>query len=83
MDLEVNEANIQLTTEELQELRQEQQKGGNEEEVSPGVEDDRCKKGRIPTNELQTILQLWNQLNEVVNKWHPGEAVVSSASSLH
>lgn len=73
MNLEINEANI----EELIEEHDERTKWNHR----------RVKTGELRREKIDkwttAILQLWNQLEETVNKWQPDEAVVTTPTNLH
>jgi len=92
MHLEVDEADIEelveenngeLTTEELQELRIEQENVREEKEEQMSSENENNnKKKTVQTSDIKKILHQWGELKELVNKWHPNQAVVSRATNI-
>ncbi|GFW18151.1 uncharacterized protein TNCV_4006911 [Trichonephila clavipes] len=90
LELEVNEDDIEelimghedeLTTEELQEiLNEEHQK--IQRNVSPS-EQEEDERGPIPTSAFKDLLKKWADVRAMVLKWHPNQADVSRVGDLY
>ncbi|GFW21657.1 uncharacterized protein TNCV_4281721 [Trichonephila clavipes] len=90
LELKVNEDDIEelimghedeLTTEELQEILNEehQETQGN---VSPS-EQEEDERGPMPTSAIKDLLKKWSDVRAMVLKWHPNQADVSRVGDLY
>ncbi|GFV39925.1 uncharacterized protein TNCV_1808371 [Trichonephila clavipes] len=90
LELEVNEDDMEeliighedeLTTEELQEiLNEEHQETRRNVSLSEQKEDER---GPMPTSAIKDLLKKWADVRAMVLEWHPNRADVSRAGDLY
>ncbi|GFX69997.1 uncharacterized protein TNCV_340241 [Trichonephila clavipes] len=90
LDLEVKEDDIEelmmghedeLTTEELQEiLNEEHQETQRNVSLSEQEEDER---GPMPTSAIKDLLKKWVVVRAMVLEWHPNQADVSRVGDLY
>ncbi|GFS64282.1 uncharacterized protein TNCV_3945971 [Trichonephila clavipes] len=88
LELEVNEDDIEelimiledkLTTEELQEILNEEHQE-TQRNVSPEQEED--ERGPMPTSAIKDLLKKWADVKAMVLEWHPNQADVSRIGDL-
>ncbi|GFW82868.1 uncharacterized protein TNCV_3494381 [Trichonephila clavipes] len=84
LELEVNEDDIEeliighedeLTTEELQEILNEEHQE-TRRNVSPS-EQEEDQRGPMPTSAIKDLLKKWEDVRAMILKWHPNQADVS------
>ncbi|GFT23337.1 uncharacterized protein TNCV_2016291 [Trichonephila clavipes] len=83
LELEVNEDDIELimghedelTTEELQEILNEEHQE-TQRNVSPS-EQEEDERGPVPTSAIKDLLKKWADVRAMVLEWHPNQADVS------
>ncbi|GFT54759.1 uncharacterized protein TNCV_5001321 [Trichonephila clavipes] len=85
LELEVNKNDIEefimghedeLTTEELQEILNEEHQE-TQRNVSPS-EQEEDERGPMPTSAIKDLLKKWEAVRAMVLEWHPNQADVSS-----
>ncbi|GFX46764.1 uncharacterized protein TNCV_4039121 [Trichonephila clavipes] len=90
LELEVNEDDIEelimghegeLTTEELQEILNEEHQE-TQRNVSPS-EQEEDERGPMPTSAIKDILKKWEAVRAMVLEWHPNQADVSRVGDLY
>ncbi|GFV33878.1 uncharacterized protein TNCV_4754891 [Trichonephila clavipes] len=90
LKLEVKEDDIEelimghedeLTTEELQEILNEERQE-TQRNVSPS-EQEEDTKGPIPTSAIKGILKKWADVRALVLEWHPNQADISRFGDLY
>ncbi|GFY24237.1 uncharacterized protein TNCV_1012861 [Trichonephila clavipes] len=88
LELEVNEDGIEelimghedeLTTEELQEILNEEHQE-TQRNLSPEQEED--ERGPMPTSAIQDLFKKWDAVRAMVLEWHPNQANVSRVGDL-
>ncbi|GFU76879.1 uncharacterized protein TNCV_4520351 [Trichonephila clavipes] len=89
LEMEVNEDDIEelkmghedeLTTEELQEILNEEHQE-TQRNVSPS-EQEEDERGPMPTSAVKDLLKKWADVRAMVLKWHPNQADVSRVGDL-
>ncbi|GFS52665.1 uncharacterized protein TNCV_45451 [Trichonephila clavipes] len=89
LELEVNEDDIEelmmghedeLTTEELQEILNEEHQE-TQRNVSPS-EQEEDERGPMPTSAIKDLLKKWDAVGAMVLEWHPNQADVSRVGDL-
>ncbi|GFR27994.1 uncharacterized protein TNCT_396991 [Trichonephila clavata] len=90
LELEVNEDDTEdlimghedeLTTEELQEILNEEHQE-TQRNVSPSeLEED--ERGPMPTSVIKNLLKKWEDVRAIVLEWHPNQADVSGVGDLY
>ncbi|GFT18916.1 uncharacterized protein TNCV_4725641 [Trichonephila clavipes] len=90
LELEVNEDNIEklimehedeLTTEELQEILNEEHQE-TQRNVSPS-EQEEDERGPMPTSAIKDLLKKWEDVRVMVIEWHPNQADVCRVGDLY
>ncbi|GFW41947.1 uncharacterized protein TNCV_6561 [Trichonephila clavipes] len=90
LELEVNEERNrklikghedELTTEELQEILNEEHQETHRN-VSPS-EQEEDEKGPMPTSAIKDLLKKWEDVRAMVLEWHPNQADVSRVGDLY
>ncbi|GFV01163.1 uncharacterized protein TNCV_999831 [Trichonephila clavipes] len=90
LELEVNEDDIEelimghedeLTTEELQEILNEEHQETHRN-VSPS-EQEEDERGPMPTSAIKDLLKMWADVRAMVLEWHPNQADVSRVGDLY
>ncbi|GFT20541.1 uncharacterized protein TNCV_2183781 [Trichonephila clavipes] len=90
LELEVNEVDIEelimghedeLTTEELQEILNEEHQE-TQRNVSPS-EQEEDERGPMPTSAIKDFLRKWGDVRAMVLEWHPYKADVSRFGDLY
>ncbi|GFV30017.1 uncharacterized protein TNCV_3100941 [Trichonephila clavipes] len=90
LELEVNEDDIEelimghedeLTTEELQEILNEEHQE-TQRNVSPS-EQEEDEGGPMPTSAIKDLLKKWEAVRAMVLQWHPNQADVSRIGDLY
>lgn len=90
LELEVNEDDIEelimghedeLTTEELQEILNEEHQE-TQRNVSPS-EQEEDERGPMPTSAIKDLLKKWEDVRAMVLEWHPNQADVSRVGDLY
>ncbi|GFV81372.1 uncharacterized protein TNCV_4773981 [Trichonephila clavipes] len=90
LELEVNEDDIEeiimghedeLTTEELQEILNEEHQETHRN-VSPS-EQEEDERGPMPTSAIKDLLKKWAYVRAMVLEWHPNQADVSRVGDLY
>ncbi|GFW18227.1 uncharacterized protein TNCV_4007661 [Trichonephila clavipes] len=90
LELEVNEDDIEelilrheneLTTEELQEILNEEHQE-TQQNVSPS-EQEEDERGPMPTSAIKDLLKKWKDVRAMVLEWHPYQADVSRFGDLY
>ncbi|GFV41448.1 uncharacterized protein TNCV_1289571 [Trichonephila clavipes] len=91
LELEVNEDDIEelimghedeLTTDELQEILNEEQHQEKQLNVSPS-EQEEDKSGPMPISAIKDLLKKWADVRAMVLEWHPYQADVSRFKDLY
>src|SRR5215510_13150543 len=89
LELEVNEDDIEellmeqeddLTTEELQEILNEEHQE-TQRDVFPEKEED--EKGPMPTSAIEDLLKNWEDVRTTVLEWHPNHVEVNRVGDLY
>ncbi|GFT75356.1 uncharacterized protein TNCV_967971 [Trichonephila clavipes] len=90
LELEVNEDDIEelrmghedeLTTEELQEILNEEHQE-TQQNVSPS-EQEEDERGPMPTSAIKDLLKKWKAVRAMVLEWHPNQADFSRVGDLY
>ncbi|GFV14333.1 uncharacterized protein TNCV_807651 [Trichonephila clavipes] len=90
LELEVNEDDIEelimghedeLTTEELQEISNEEHQETHQN-MSPS-EQEEDERGPMPTTVIKDLLKKWEDVRAMVLEWHPNQADVSRVGELY
>ncbi|GFT87131.1 uncharacterized protein TNCV_1938211 [Trichonephila clavipes] len=90
LELEVNEDDIEelimghedeLTTEELQEILNEEHQE-TQRNVSPS-EQEEDERGPMPISAIKDLLKMWVDVRAMVLEWHPNQADVSRVGDLY
>ncbi|GFU92843.1 uncharacterized protein TNCV_2079891 [Trichonephila clavipes] len=90
LELEVNKDDIkelimghedELTTEELQEILNEEHQE-TQRNVSPS-EQEEDERGPMPTSAIKDLLKKWEAVRVMVLEWHPNQADVSRVGDLY
>ncbi|GFS95183.1 uncharacterized protein TNCV_2705261 [Trichonephila clavipes] len=70
----------ELTTEELQEILNEENQE-TQRNVSHSEQED--ERGPMPTSAIKDLLKKWEAVRTMVLEWHPNQAVVSRVGDLY
>ncbi|GFS92396.1 uncharacterized protein TNCV_1204671 [Trichonephila clavipes] len=71
----------ELTTEELQEILNEEHQEA-QRNVSPS-EQEEDERGPMPTSAVKDLLKKWEGVRAIVLEWHPNQADVSRVEDLY
>ncbi|GFW99818.1 uncharacterized protein TNCV_3420471 [Trichonephila clavipes] len=71
----------ELTTEELQEILNEEHQE-TQRNVSPS-EQEEDERGSMPTSAIKDLLKKWADVRAMVLEWHPNQADVSRVGDLY
>ncbi|GFW94384.1 uncharacterized protein TNCV_1433191 [Trichonephila clavipes] len=90
LELEVNEDDMEelimghedeLTTEELQEILNEEHKETQQNVSSSKQEED--ERGPMPTSAIKNLLKKWEAVRAMVLEWHRNQADISRVGDLY
>ncbi|GFX47243.1 uncharacterized protein TNCV_148541 [Trichonephila clavipes] len=71
----------ELTTEELQEILNEEHQ--ETRHCVPPSEQEEDKRGPMPTSAIKDLLKKWEDVRAMVLEWHPNQADVSRVGDLY